>query len=482
MHRWSRTLTRCGVLMVVGCGDGGVPPLPDLPPMITLVAGGTQAAPVGFPLPESVVIRVESATGTPLANERVQVSIDVPFAEVRGLAAATATDGTFPIAWRTGSLPGVQRATISLPGYPTATPLVVEATATSRAVRSMAGGAPVFCAVGLDGALGCFAPTRDAASPPPFVAAAGAGPFRDLAIHVRDGEQSPGCAVAESGRIWCFAVDTGARVRDMLEMPGNYPAMQSVHTGGIDQRAAPPFCALAADGSAWCWGANDSGVLGDGTLVDRGTPVPVQTPLRFTRLAVGSEHACGIVLDGTAWCWGRNTLGQVGRAPVGGVIPTPVLVDPDLRFVVIAIVRDDVSCGIGTGGGLRCWGNKSRLGLGELATAIEGNAVPRPTPPLDVLASLAVAALDSAVVAIESEGRGSWWGALPVPTDILRTDRARPFDQRLPFTRLLIPVTRGALCGPVGPTDNVVCVRVGALTGYGFADLAPDLRVFGVPS
>ena len=34
-------------------------------------------------------------------------------------------------------------------------------------------------------------------------------------------------------------------------------------------------CGVTTAGAAYCWGANDSGQLGDGTMIDRLSPVPV---------------------------------------------------------------------------------------------------------------------------------------------------------------------------------------------------------------
>jgi serine/threonine-protein kinase len=69
----------------------------------------------------------------------------------------------------------------------------------------------------------------------------------------------------------------------------------------------------------YCWGRNDRGQLGDGTTAERHTPVKVVGsggfgPLRD--IAVGTNHACAYegntpATEG-AFCWGANDHGQVG--------------------------------------------------------------------------------------------------------------------------------------------------------------------------
>jgi alpha-tubulin suppressor-like RCC1 family protein len=63
----------------------------------------------------------------------------------------------------------------------------------------------------------------------------------------------------------------------------------------------------------WCWGAHHRGQLGDGTLVDRSTPVEVLIPHseRVVELATGEEHTCARMLSGRVYCWGSNHLAQL---------------------------------------------------------------------------------------------------------------------------------------------------------------------------
>jgi hypothetical protein len=61
-----------------------------------------------------------------------------------------------------------------------------------------------------------------------------------------------------------------------------------------------------------CWGNNSAGQLGDGTQVDRGTPVTVQGISSAVEVATGGVFTCARTAAGDAKCWGSNFYGQLG--------------------------------------------------------------------------------------------------------------------------------------------------------------------------
>ena len=73
-------------------------------------------------------------------------------------------------------------------------------------------------------------------------------------------------------------------------------------------------CAVAGYSVA-CWGRNDSGELGDNTLVSKplAARVPFESPgASFVGVAVGGSHTCATTSVAKLYCWGSNASGQLG--------------------------------------------------------------------------------------------------------------------------------------------------------------------------
>ncbi|UCC47617.1 MAG: hypothetical protein JSV41_08960 [Gemmatimonadota bacterium] len=72
-------------------------------------------------------------------------------------------------------------------------------------------------------------------------------------------------------------------------------------------------CALTA-GDAYCWGSNSSGQLGNSTVQQSSAvPVPVDGGHVFISISAGGAHTCGVTADGSIYCWGSKDHGQLGN-------------------------------------------------------------------------------------------------------------------------------------------------------------------------
>ncbi|MGH9277740.1 MAG: RCC1 domain-containing protein, partial [Acidimicrobiales bacterium] len=69
------------------------------------------------------------------------------------------------------------------------------------------------------------------------------------------------------------------------------------------------------------WGWNAIGQLGDGTTVDRWSPVPVPGLTGVASVSGGALHSLAALRDGTVRSWGWNGAGQLGT---GGTADSPV--------------------------------------------------------------------------------------------------------------------------------------------------------------
>ncbi len=158
-------------------------------------------------------------------------------------------------------------------------------------VRAIAAGGFQSCALTTDGGVKCWGgSTGDAPTPVDVSGLAGAA----TAITVN-------CALMGTGGLKCWGRD-----RKAVDVPGLSSGVAAIASGIHG-------CALMTTGGVKCWGLNDHGQLGDGTTVDRSTPVEVSGLIRdVTAIVVGDFHSCALLRTGGVKCWGLNTPGQLG--------------------------------------------------------------------------------------------------------------------------------------------------------------------------
>jgi alpha-tubulin suppressor-like RCC1 family protein len=233
---------------------------------------------------------------------------------------------------------------------------------------------------------------------------------------VQAGATDHACAIV-NGAAFCwgdnFYGQLGTGARDKSGVPVAVVGSSGL-TGGVTaiSPGGEHTCAVA-NGAAYCWGYNYLGDLGNNSLIDSWSPVPVMgLASGVTEIAAGGYSSCAIANDVVS-CWGANVAGQLGNksnvnnsqvpVPVTGLTSRPSLLAAGNKHACVA-----------EAGFVRCWGDNEYGQLGN--NSVVGSNFP-----------VTVQGLPSAVSAIAA---GAWqtcaitggvaycWGSTPGPAGV----------------------------------------------------------------
>jgi alpha-tubulin suppressor-like RCC1 family protein len=131
--------------------------------------------------------------------------------------------------------------------------------------------------------------------------------------------------------------------------------------------------AIKTDGTLWAWGQNNARQVGDGTSVYRSSPVQVGALTSWTKISAGNQHTAAIKTDGTLWTWGNSADGQIGDG-TRTLRSSPVQVGALTNWLQVSAGAYH-SMSIKTDGTLWAWGRNMTNGqLGD------GTVVSRSSP------------------------------------------------------------------------------------------------------
>lgn len=187
--------------------------------------------------------------------------------------------------------------------------------------------------------------------------------------------------------------------------------------------------ALDSESRVWSWGGNGAGQLGDGTRTNRNKPVRVTDPGDPSGFLSGivavsassfSAHSLALKADGTVWAWGGNGQGQLGDGTkVNRLTPVQVQVEPSpgsieiLKDVVAIAAAGSHSMALKSDGTVWAWGANDQRQLADGTTTDRTRAVrvQDPTDPTGFLTDIgAIGGFVHSLAVKKSDGTVRAWG------------------------------------------------------------------------
>jgi alpha-tubulin suppressor-like RCC1 family protein/PKD repeat protein len=175
-------------------------------------------------------------------------------------------------------------------------------------------------------------------------------------------------AIKADGSLWTWGRNSSGVLGDGTNVDRLTPGKVVGHTDWLQISArTTTMIGLKTDGTLWSWGSANLGMLGDGSTIDRNVPGQIGSDTDWKVLAVESGHACAAIKwDRSLWTWGHNTSGVLGIGPasVGNTLSTPQHVGADKDWkTVTSGTRFMVA--IKENGSLWSWGLNDRGQLGD---------------------------------------------------------------------------------------------------------------------
>jgi alpha-tubulin suppressor-like RCC1 family protein len=120
-------------------------------------------------------------------------------------------------------------------------------------------------------------------------------------------------AVRNDGTVWAWGWNVTGQLGDGTTVDRHSPVQVSGLTGATSVAAGVYHTlALRSDGTVRAWGWNGAGQLGDGTTTDRHSPVAVAGITQIAGIAAGYYHSVALTRSGAVGAWGWNGAGQLG--------------------------------------------------------------------------------------------------------------------------------------------------------------------------
>jgi alpha-tubulin suppressor-like RCC1 family protein len=320
--------------------------------------------------------------------------------------------------------------------------------------------------------------TGDREVPGQVVGAGGAGNLSDIKAVAAGWDHS--LALKSDGTVWAWGSNSAGALGDTTTTNRPFPVRVQGGLTTVDAIAAGNGFSLALkhDGTVWAWGANWKGQLGDGTLIDKHTPVPVSGLTGAKAIAAGANFSLALMADGTVKSWGGNGEGQLGNPAATDPSPTPVSVSILTGIKTIAAAWTH-SVALMSDGNVYTWGSnwKGEQGDGTIVSRSTPHLVPSLPP------AMAIGIGAQSVLVLTQDDKVYWWGSgYYQPSSIFTT----PVQVQGMTPSLGASVSAGAGHSAAVSTDNKIWTwgdnYVGQLGYATTVDIATATQVPSLPT
>lgn len=158
--------------------------------------------------------------------------------------------------------------------------------------------------------------------PTPVAARLPAGVSSDLTFIALSAGGNHSLALGNNGKLYSWGRNEYGQLGDGTNFERRIPVAVKLPDGVSSDFAFTAISAgdthslaLGNDGKLYSWGCNEDGQLGDGTKTNRRTPVAVNLPFgvnSFTALSAGGNYNLGLGNNGKLYSWGRNIEEELG--------------------------------------------------------------------------------------------------------------------------------------------------------------------------
>ena len=183
-------------------------------------------------------------------------------------------------------------------------------------------------------------------------------------------------AVRTNGTLWAWGSGECGQLGDGTTVNKSSPI--SVIGGFTDWSqvsGAYQSLALRQNGTIWAWGRNGTGALGDNTTSEKSSPVSVIGGFTdWCQVSAGTQQSVAVRTNGSVWSWGQNCFGQLGTNSTTNT-SSPVSVVGGFTDWCQVSSGAQQSIGLRTNGTAWSWGRGIYGGLGDNSTANKSSPV-----------------------------------------------------------------------------------------------------------